>query len=167
MKQRFAPHAALLCMLFVMYSCGYTMRSGIAPDMRSVNVAAFGNETYEHGIGDELAGFLSREFIVDGTLAVAGADTADVRISGSVREYILEPYAYGEREADVEQYRLRIGAAVELASLPRGAPLWKENIEGEAVYHAAGRLARTEEQAREDALKDLSRRIVRRTAGAW
>lgn len=157
--------AACACML---WSCGYTLRSGVLRDIRRINIASFENETYEHGIEVDLARQLAREFIVDGALSVATLETADVRMSGAVTEYILEPYAYGEGEADVEQYLLRIRASVTLESVPDGDLRWEEDaIEGETVYHVEGRFSRTEHEARAEALRDLARGIVRRTVGAW
>ncbi len=152
----------------LLYSCGYTVRSGILQDIRSINVALFENETYEHALEVDLARELSREFIVDGGLSVSDLQTADVRIAGTIREYVLEPHVYGDGEADVEQYLLRIKAEVILESIPGGEIIWKEDvIDGETTYHVEGVLARTEEEARNDAIRDLSRRIVRRTVGAW
>lgn len=154
--------ASLLC------SCGYTMRSGVLQDIRRINIASFENETFEHGIEGDLSRQLAREFIVDGALSVASAEAADVRMSGVVTEYILEPYAYGEGEADVEQYLLRIRASVVLETMPDGELRWEEEaIEGETIYHLEGRFAKTENEARAEALRDLARRIVRRTVGAW
>ena len=151
-----------------MWSCGYTVRSGILQDIRTVNVALFENETYEHAVEVDLARLLAREFIVDGGLSVSGLQAADARISGTIKEYILEPHVYGDEEADVEQYLLKIRAQVSLESLPAGEIIWVEDvIEGETAYHVEGPFAMTEAEARNEALRDLARRIVRRTVGAW
>ena len=164
-KRASAVFLSLVCLL---YSCGYTVRSGIRQDVSRVHVSLFGNETYEHSIEVDLARLTSREFIMDGTLSVSEPQNAEGRIAGTVTEYMLEPYAYGAEEADVEQYRLRIRAEVRLEALPGGEVLWREGVlEGETLYHAGGALAKTEDDARNEALTDLARRIVRRTVGAW
>ncbi len=158
----------LLACLSLMYSCGYTLRSGMLSGMRRIHLSGFENHTYEHSIEIDLERRLAREFIADGALAVADAQTSDVRMSGAVNEYILEPYAYGADESEVERYRMIIRARVLLEALPGGAMLWQEDaIEGEHIYHPEGMLAKTEEEARREALRDLARRIVLRTVGSW
>ncbi len=161
--------AALLASGLVLNcSCGYTVRSGIAHDIRRINVAIFENRTFEHGIEVELSAAIAREFIVDGTLSVGEIHTADVRMSGTVLEYILEPYTYGVSEADIEQYRLAVRASVILRSVHADRVLWEEKqIEGETTYYVSGALAKTESEAARDVLHDLARRIVARTVRSW
>lgn len=156
------PAAALF-----LSACGYTMRSAILHDVRRLHIASFENRTYEHGLDADLERHVAREFITDGNFTVTGAEHADALIRGEVYGYVLEPYAYGEDEADVEQYRLVIMASVELKHIGSKA-VWREAaMAGEALYRVEGRFSMTEGEAREEALRDLARRIVLRTAGAW
>jgi hypothetical protein len=160
--------AAAIAAVSLVCSCGYTLRTGMPQDIRRIKVGPFGNDTYEHSIEADLEKFLSREFVVDGSVAVSGMQSADARVRGTVTEYILEPYTYGDSESDVEQRLLTIRSSVVLESVPEGAVIWEEDgLEGDAVYYSAGELARNEREAREEALQDLARRIVLRTVGSW
>jgi hypothetical protein len=147
--------------------CGYTIHSGVRSNIKTINVATFENRTFEHGLEAKLSKVLTEEFILDGTLSVVDVSEADVQLSGEIVEYVLEPYTYGEDEADVEQYRVRIRASVSLRQVGGKEAMWEELMEGDATYYLSGALARTEDEASRLALYELAKEIVSRTVRAW
>ena len=167
------PCAYLLFILAIpavlISGCGYTIRSGIGSSgITTINIATFENKTFEHGLEVALSEVLIREFIVDGTLSVADSSRADVRLSGEILEYVLEPYTYGAYETDVEQYRIQVRTSVSLKDAITGEIVWEEKLmEGDATYYLTGSLAQTEEEALELALYELAKKVVSRTIKAW
>ena len=160
--------SVILISLVLVPGCGYTVRSGIREDIRTINVATFENRTFEHGLEASLSKVLTREFILDGTLSIVDISNADVRLGGEIVEYVLEPYTYGEDESDVQQYRIRVCADVALRREDTGETIWEEKrMDGDATYHVSGALAQTEDQALELALYELAKRIVSRTVKGW
>ena len=162
------PYFFILVVSAVLISgCGYAIHSGVRSDIKTINIATFENRTFEHGLEVELSEVLRKEFIVDGTLSVADASSADVLLSGEIIEYVREPYTYGADETEVEQYRLRIKANVSLREVGKEKPMWEKSVEEDATYYLTGSLAKTEEEAKGLALSELSKEIVSITARPW
>ena len=160
--------SVILISLVLVPGCGYTLRSVIRGDIRTINVATFENKTFEHGLETNLSSVLTREFILDGTLSVVDMSNADVQLSGEIVEYVLEPYTYGEEESDVQQYRIWVRADVVLRREGTGETIWEEKqMEGDTTYYVSGALAQTEDEALELALYELAKRIVSRTVKGW
>ena len=147
--------------------CGYAIHSGVSTRITTINIATFENRTFEHGLEVELSEVLRKEFIVDGTLSVADASSADVLLSGEIVEYVREPYTYGADETEVEQYRVRIKANVFLRKVGKEKPMWEKSVEEDATYYLTGSLAKTEEEAKGLALSELSKEIVSITVRPW
>jgi flavin-binding protein dodecin len=69
---------------------------------------------------------------------------------------------------NVEEYRIKLIVNLELSNAKTGAVMWKEKgFSGETTYRTSGSLAKSDDAAVNDAIDDLSRRIVERTVEAW
>ena len=162
------PYFFILVVSAVLISgCGYAIHSGVSTKIATINITTFENGTFEHGLEVELSEALRKEFIVDGTLSVVDASSADVLLSGEVIEYVREPYTYGADETEVEQYRVRVKANVSLREAGEEKPMWEKSVEEDATYYLTGSLARTEEEAKELALYELAKEIASITVRPW
>ncbi|MCK4326705.1 LptE family protein [bacterium] len=152
--------------LFLIAGCGYSFYAGVA-GLQAIAIKNLENKTYEHGLETLVAEAIRDEFIFDGSLKVVKEREADLGLSGSVIEYILEPLTYDEDDK-AEGYRLKIRAKLTLKNLSKDETVWKDKIiEGDARYLLSGSLAGTESGARDEALKDLAKEILRQIIDTW
>lgn len=153
--------------LFLAAGCTYTFYPGVLGDFQTIAINNLENKTYEHGLETLVTEAIRDEFIFDGSLKVRKEREADLLLSGSVIEYVLEPLTYDEADR-AEGYRLRIRAKLTLENLKKDEVIWKDKIiEGDARYLLSGPLAGTESEARDKASKDLAKKILRQVIHVW
>jgi outer membrane lipopolysaccharide assembly protein LptE/RlpB len=183
MKTGYAKRIAalLLTMPFLLSGCGYTTKSLLPSEFKTVQVENFVNKInvaadmtdarmytgYRPGMETEVTRAVIDRFLFDGNLTIAKGPDADIMLKGELTDYRREALRY-DANAAVQEYRVRIVVDLELINARTGKTVWKEkNFEGETTYDTGGALAKTESAAISDAIKDLARRIVERTVEAW
>jgi Lipopolysaccharide-assembly len=110
-------------------ACGYhfALRGGIVPENAgSIAVLAFVNKTNEPYVDVEATKAVVHEFLTDGRLAVAGPDSADLVLRGTVVSFQLTPLAY-TAASYVEQYSVGIALDVSVEDAKTHKIIWKEN----------------------------------------
>lgn len=156
-----------LAFLLLSTGCGYSPRPFLRAEFRTIALDNLENRTYEHGLEMKVAESVRDEFIFDGTLKVVEEAQADLLLSGAVTGYTFEPLARA-RDGKAESHRLRIRTKLTLKNLRTEEVIWQDrNIEGDAHYLLSGPLAGTETQARDKALQDLAREILRQIIDLW
>ncbi len=153
-----------LCLLA---GCGYSLQATAPHHIRTLYVETFRNETFEPGLESELTNEIINRFLFDGTLQVTSRGKADAVLTGTVTTYLREPLAFTSAE-EVEEYRLTLFVDMKLSDTRTQKVLWEERrFVGDTTYFTTGRLAKSEEKARTEALVELARRIVDRTVEEW
>jgi hypothetical protein len=108
--------------------CGYqvgTAGRALDPQLRSIGVATFANETREIGVEKRLALAIEREFSIRGPLTVTNDPTAaDLLLSGTVRQAEDRPVAFN-REDEVLLYQTSLVLELELRRRDTGEVLWR------------------------------------------
>ena len=159
--------SSFLVLLLLMTGCGYSPRPLLGSGLRTIAIDNLENKTYEHSLEVLIAQAVRNEFIFDGTLKVVEKTRADLLLSGAVIDYIFEPLSYDNKDK-AESYRLRIRTKLTLKNLKTGEVVWQDKIvEGDARYLLTGSLAETEAQARDKALEDLAKEILRQAIDIW
>ncbi len=161
--------------------CGYTTGSLLPDDIKTIYVDNFknridvGNEItsnsryslYRPGIENDVSAEIADQFVFDGNLKLTRKDAADLILSGELLEYRKEPLRYDSSD-DVEEYRVSVVVSMVLTNTWKDEIFWEESsFAGEATYNVAGRLARSEDMARQEAIEDLARRVVERVVECW
>ena len=163
-----------LCLL--VSGCGYRTGS-LLPDenIHSIFVQNFHNRTFrvrvthankvtKLGIETKLADEVQRRFMLDGTLDVVSKNNADVILEGTILNYSLSPRQFDTTDRRlVAQYGISLVTEVTLRDGATGEILWTDDISKGATYFVTGNLARSEEEAVNDAMSELARDIVIRT----
>ncbi len=163
-----AAAAAMLLAALTAGGCGYTVRRGAVVGVKAIAVPTFGNETHEHLLEAKVTSAVMRELVFDGSVRVADAGLADALLEGTVVNFERLPSTLGADDTDVEEYRVRVTVTFSLRLQGASEALWKEEgVWGDATYHLTGALARGEEEALEDALRDLARKVVEKTVRRW
>lgn len=183
MKALSARHIYLPAMifLFLVSGCGYTTRSLLPSEIKTIRVDNFKNEInveaeqnnlrmyrgYRPGMENDITRAVTNKFLTDGTLRIANESNADLILSSSLVDYKRDALRYDASD-NVEEYRIKLLVNMELTNSKTGVVMWKEKgFAGETTYRTTGPLAKSETTAVNDAIDDLARRIVERTVEAW
>ncbi|MCX7927183.1 MAG: LPS assembly lipoprotein LptE [Candidatus Omnitrophica bacterium] len=171
----------IILMCVNLSSCGYTSRSLIKERFNSIYIKEIKNaiEITEESdfsarykvnwpkIENDIKRELIARFITDGTLKVSEEQTADVILEAEVIEFRRDPLRYSTND-EVEEYRLNIAVNLVLWDAKTQTQLWQEkHFTGDTTYFTRGPLAKTEDSAVNEAIKDLCRRIVERVVEQW
>lgn len=157
--------------------CGYTNRTLLPSDFKTIYIPTFVNKiefnnitpeyrTYYPGLEVKISKAVRDRFLYDGNLRIVQEEEADLRLEGELIDYLKQPLRYGESD-EIEEYRISIIVGLVLKDR-NGKVIWEEkNFIGDTTYFLKGSLAKSEQQALDDAVTDLARRIVNRTIENW
>ncbi len=169
---------ALLVLGLALAGCGYTTRSLIADQYKTVFVAPFENKIdylnqderriYIPGLETRVRQAVIDRYVFDGNLHVGQEGTSDLVLKGQVLRFDRDELRLTNNE-DVKEYRLRVTVALTLIDPnENNKVVWTEpSFSGEATYYVTGPLAKSESAAIDDTLQDLAQRVVARTIENW
>jgi len=173
--------AILILIVFFTAGCGYTTKSLLPSDLKTIYVSNLVNKIkvtdeasdtrmyrgYRPGMELETTRTIRDKYLSDGNLKIAGPDTADLILTGDLIDFRNEALRY-DRNDDVEEYRVRLVVNIEMKNAKDGKVRWTEkNFAGESLYRTSGTLVKSETAAIKEAAEDLARRIVERTIEEW
>ncbi|MFA5319684.1 MAG: LPS assembly lipoprotein LptE [Candidatus Omnitrophota bacterium] len=177
----FLTAVASLTVCLGLSSCGYTTRSMINSSYKTIYITPFVNKVDITGEFDSTSGYkvyrpmlesditrtLTRRFLMDGNLKPVDKDNADLILKGELVEFRRDPLRYNT-DNEVDEYRMNLLVNISLWEAGADKPLWEErNFTGDTTYFVRGAATKSENSAVNDALLDLSRRIVERTVEQW
>ena len=149
--------------------CGYTTRANQLPShISTIYIAPLTNATDQPNIESNLRAELTAVFQNDGNLRVVNAESeADSVLRGSVSGYDRQAVRYQD-DKSVQEYRLVISLDFEFLDTGTQKALVRENkFSGDTSFYLAGSKAISESTARDNTLKDLSRRVLNRIVTLW
>ncbi|MDP3790712.1 MAG: LPS assembly lipoprotein LptE [Candidatus Omnitrophota bacterium] len=176
--QKFA--VILLVTLFFISGCGYTTKSLLPPNLKTIyvdnlvnkiNLTAESNDdrmylSYRPGMEIETSRVIRDKYLSDGNLKVIDSEDADLTLKGELVDFRNEALRY-DRNDNVQEYRIRVVVNIEMINKD-GKVRWKESgFAGESLYTTTGPLAKSERTAVLEAEADLARRVVERTIEEW
>ena len=171
----------LLAFVLLISGCGYTARSLLPSNIKTISIGNFKNDIkvtaeqsnlrmyrgYRPGMEIDLTRAVITKFLQDGTLRIANESSADIILKAELIDYKRDALRYDSNN-NVEEYRIKLIVNMELTNGKTGNVMWTEKgFSGETTYRTSGSLVKTETQAVNDAIDDLSRRIMERTVEAW
>ena len=161
--------------------CGYTTRSAVSSKYRTIYIAPFLNKVditqeahsankyriYRPFLESDITKAVIDKFSSDGNLRLVQEEGADLVLKGALTEFRRDPLRY-DKDDNVLEYRLNLIVELSLIDRQEGKVIWAEkDFVGDTTYFTSGNLTKTEDQAINDALRDLARRIVERTVENW
>lgn len=172
-------HALLACVLLLvgLSGCGYTTGSLLPGNYRIIAIEPFKNNVgfvaensrrlYVPLLESKVRAAIIDRFNFDGHLRVKESQKADLILKGELTGFDREELRLSDNQ-DVQEYRIRITVSLTLIDPAVEEPVWVEpSFSGETTYFTTGPQAKSEADALEDALIDVSRRIVERTIENW
>ncbi|MDD4954233.1 MAG: LptE family protein [Candidatus Omnitrophica bacterium] len=180
----FLPSAFCL-LLSVLGGCGYTTRSMISNEFKTIYVKPFVNKIditqnadsgskyriYRPLLDTDITRYVTNKYLADGNLKPVKSETADLILKGEVVEFRKDPLRYDDNE-EVAEYRINLVVNLQLWNRKEDKLVWEENgFIGDTTYFTSfasgGVTTKTDDTAITYALDDLARRIVERTVEAW
>jgi hypothetical protein len=172
----------LFCFLSLALSgCGYTTRSLISGKYKTIHIAPFVNKidltresdsnnkyrVYRPMLETEVTRVVINRFLYDGNVKPVAQDLADLILKGALVEFRRDALRYTSND-EVEEYRINVVVNMSLWDKKNDKLVWEENnFTGYDSYFVLGAQAKSEDQAVQDALNDLARRIVERVVEQW
>jgi len=168
-------------MPYAISGCGYTTRSMISTEFRTIYVRPFVNKIdittetdtaskykiYKPLLETDITKSVINKFLFDGNLRLVKTESADLVLKGELVGFHRDPLRYTESD-EVEEYRLNLVVNISLWNNKKNKIIWEENnFTGNATYFTTGQAAKSEETAINDAINDLARRIVEHTVEQW
>jgi hypothetical protein len=162
-----AAGAALVCLSFA--SCaGYRLGSALPPGLEAIHVPVFENKTGEPQLESVTTSVTIQEFHRDGTLKVADAASADVRLEVVLTDFRLEPLRYERDDTRrTREYRLHIKANLVLKERKTDGVLLQKQVQGDSTFIPEGDLTAAKRDALPDAASDLAHDIVESVVEYW
>jgi hypothetical protein len=160
----------LVPVLCAVSGCAYTLQGDLPKHLRRVRVPVFRNATMETGLERELTREVIQAFGADGRLQVAGGN-ADLVVSGRLLEYRQDVLREDALD-DVIEARVVLVAEISVRDVTNGRELLTRqrvtNLKLDPYSGVYRRWQReTEGIARDQAVADLARNIVRTVTEYW
>jgi len=164
----------LLAMLFgsllFLGGCAYNTTSILPTYIKKIYIQPFLNNSFRPDLDDKLMVAVNKEFVADGRLVVSSKEDADAILFGEIKQYSLESLSYTEK-INTEEYKARILINIWLLDKRQDAILWREdNIEAWTTASSTsigGLEMNVENEAINEVIDKLSRKIVKRTIDGW
>lgn len=169
------------CLLTMVYGCGYTTRSMISSQYRTIYITPFTNriefisqsdtgdkyKIYRPHLETDVTKAVINRYIFDGNLKSVEKGSADLILIGDILEFRRDPLRYDDND-NVTEYRLNVVVNIALWDAKENRKIWEENgYTGDFTYFVTGSQAISEDKAVADSIQDLARRIVERTVEQW
>lgn len=175
---------AICYMPYAIWGCGYTTRSMISSQFRTIYITPFVNKVditretdaaykyriYRPMLETDITKKVTNKYLFDGNLRPVKTESADLILKGELVEFRRDPLRYTDNN-EVEEYRVNIVVNISLWDRKENKLVWQENnFTGDFTYFTSFTTSGTpksEDVAVNDALDDLARRIVERTVEQW
>ncbi len=178
-----ATQLALLA--FMAAGCGYTTRSMISNKYRTIHIKQFINriditretdaaskyKLYKPSLETDITKSVIDKFLFDGNLKPVKEENADLILKGELMEFRRDPLRTENNE--VQEYRVNIVVSISLWDKKEDKLVWQENtFTGDYTYYPRSStlpnvVEKDDDLAVNEAIVDLSRRIVERTVEQW
>lgn len=148
---------------------GYQLGSMLPPDIQTVHIATFINETEEPLLEIATTRAAIGEMQRDGSLRIASADEADALLTVRLTDFRLQPLAYDRtRRAAAEEYRMFITASIVMIRQATGEIIAEaDRVTGDATFFLVGDMTSSKQTGLPDAAQDLAQQIISRLVEAW
>jgi len=157
------------CLALFLNGCTYDTFFPLPVYIKKICITGFENKSYRPDLPEKILQSVTREFIIDGRLTVAGEKEADAVLYGEISRYDLQPLSYTE-QMKVQEYKVRMVLSFWLKDVKENNVLWREdNLENFTTVSSltGGLEVELENDAIEEVIQKLSKRVVKRVIDGW
>ena len=161
-------------LLSVVPGCGYTQKTTLPQDMKTIYVETVKNKipiervyAYVPGLEMMTTNAIIRRLERDGNLRVVTKDKADAILQADLISFDQEGVRFSSLER-AEEYRLFVVLAMRLVDAKTGRVIWEEaNFSGDSEYFVSSVKSVAREEAAQRAVDRLARNVVDRIVEDW
>ena len=146
--------------LLVFSGCWYSFTDKPYPQIKSVGVIPFENQTPEYDVASIATDYLTRKISSGSAYKLSSPDAADGVISGKIISYTRKVNTYDESENPID-YIIKVKASLTFVQRVDNKKLWETTFEGYATFPVDG----DELGAKNDAIKLLVENIYNKLKG--
>ncbi|MCM8799110.1 MAG: LPS assembly lipoprotein LptE [Candidatus Omnitrophica bacterium] len=164
----------------ILGGCGYTTRAFISQKYKTIYVAPFENKIditketesmrryklYRPLLERDIYEAVILRFNRDGNLRVTSKEDSDLILEAVLFDFRRDPLRYLDNE-EVEEYRISIEVKINLKERKDDKILKEATIIGDTTYFVLGPNRKSEPTAIQEAVDDVSRRIVEYIVENW
>ena len=166
--------AFFLLPLFVFSGCGYTAKTTLPQDIKTIYVNTVQNKipleqtyVYTPGLEISITNAMIRRFHQDGNLKIVKKKEADAVLVADLIGFQQEGLRFNSLES-AEEFRMYIVMSLKLKDQKTGEIIWEEpNFTGDAEYFVSSVRSLAREEAAQRAVDRLARNIVDRVVEDW
>lgn len=158
--------SAVLLLMGTLPGC-YTARNSVPSHIKSIAIPVFANKSLQSAVEDELTQKVIERFQSNNQLRLAEPGEADAELDGTITTYTNRVYRFNNQER-ADEYIVTITLDVGVMDRAKNRELWsQEGIRASATYLISGAQARTEADARKEAVAQLADILLSRTVEGW
>jgi hypothetical protein len=155
----------LFALLLASGGCGYGLSPKLATHIKSVAVPTFLNETLEYGLEEEITQAVIDKFTEDNNLRVVSEERADSVVYGVIKAYKRRVAGFSAEEI-ASEYEIAIIIDVVVRDRVKSKELWKEEALARTTNYFVDQVE-SEQQGRQQAVRQIAEDIVSRTVQGW
>lgn len=164
--RRTLPFACALLLGALLAGC-YTARNSIPSHIKTIAIPVFVNRSLQAALEDELTQRVIDRFQTNNQLRLAEPGEANAELDGTITAYTNNVYRFNNQER-ADEYIVTITLDVAVLDRVKNRELWsQEGIRASATYLISGSQARTEADARKEAVNQVADILLSRTVEGW
>lgn len=144
-------------------NCGYSTRSLLPSNIKTIAITSIENSTTQPGLAEELMLSLPRIFNTDRNLRVVSPEQADLLLTVLITNYSRSASSY-DNQQNISAYELAISVQVEVLDQHRNETFYSGFINSRISYNPENTPL---EEAISELVNKLSHEIVRQVITAW
>lgn len=146
---------------------GYSFNSRTAKDIKSIYVPFFENRTPEPGLEINVTERIINYLVTDNTLKVVSETEADAILDGVIVNFDNAPFSFNN-DLNAEEYHVVVTVQAKLFNRRTSEIIWENSMRGDGSYFLeGGEDGFTYEDALEEALREITERILNLTVQDW
>ncbi len=154
-----------LIALLLLTGCMYSFKGSLPPDIKSVAIPLFENQTAEYRINETITDLLTQQFLQEGVLRVADEKTADSVLDGTVTRIDDSPLTYDAAE-QVKEYKVTIDLKIQWYDKVQDKTLLDRSFSGWGSYDA-NQANVTREDGIQEAISKITDDIINAITANW
>jgi len=157
----------LVFALLVLTSCGpYSFSGSSMPNIKSVAVPLFSDNTSEFGIKEELTNTIIDGFKNDNTLKVNDRRNADSILQGTILSINTRA---GEvtRQEQVNEIQIHLLVTIKYEDVEKRKVIWEDQISQFGTYRPGASENNTRNDAITEAIQKITREVLNRSVTGW
>jgi hypothetical protein len=156
------------CVVTMAGCVGYQLGTTLSKNLSSIHMPTFINKCGEPQVENETTSAAKTEFQKDGTLSIANAEEADLKLDVTLVKYDLEPLRFDKTDPrTAEEYRLKLTADLVLTQVKPNKILLKKRVEVQTTFYSGGDIISAKHTALPKAAADLAHNIVENVVETW